>query len=55
MSEALAAHGVAVSPEALGAADPLARRDIDLGLGAAATDQRRGWGYFNLVLEHCGV
>ena len=55
VSVALAAHGVHVSPGALRAADPLARRDIDLGLGQAANDEQRGWGYFNLVLEHCGV
>jgi HAD superfamily hydrolase (TIGR01509 family) len=55
VSAALAAHGVPVTAGALGAADPLARRDIDLGMGAAASDQQRGWGYFNLVLEHCGV
>ena len=55
VSAALAAHGVLVTADALGAADPLARRDIDLGLGSAASDQQRGWGYFNLVLEHCGV
>ncbi len=55
VSAALAAHGVLVTPDALGAADPLARRDIDLGLGSAANDRQRGWGYFNLVLEHCGI
>ena len=55
VSAALLAHGVHVTPDALGAADPLARRDIDLGLESAANDQQRGWGYFNLVLEHCGV
>lgn len=55
VSAALLAYGVHVTPGALGSADPLARRDIDLGLGAAASDQQRGWGYFNLVLEHCGM
>lgn len=55
VSVALAAHGVHISPGALRSADPLARRDIDLGLGSAASDQQRGWGYFNLVLEHSGV
>jgi HAD superfamily hydrolase (TIGR01509 family) len=55
VSVALVAHGVHVSPDALRSADPLARRDIDLGLGQAANDEQRGWGYFNLVLEHCGV
>ena len=55
VSAALAARGVHITPDALRAADPFARRDIDLGLGPAANDQQRGWGYFNLVLEHCGV
>lgn len=55
VSAALAAHGVQASPEALHHADPLVRRDIDLGLGGAASDQQRGWLYFNLILEHCGI
>jgi HAD superfamily hydrolase (TIGR01509 family) len=55
VSTALAAHGVDVPAGALGAADPLVRRDIDLGLGGAASDQQRGWVYFNRILEHCGV
>jgi HAD superfamily hydrolase (TIGR01549 family) len=55
VSAALAAHGVSVTPETLLEADPLARCDIDLGLEQPASDQQRGWGYFNLVLEHCGV
>jgi HAD superfamily hydrolase (TIGR01549 family) len=52
---ALAAHGVDVSVAALLAADPLVRRDIDLGLGGAASDQQRGWLYFNRILDHCGI
>lgn len=55
VSRALAGHGVAVDPSTLAAADPLARRDLDLGLGKAATDQQRGWHYFNLVLDRAGV
>ena len=55
VSAALAAHGVEVSAGALFAADPLVRRDIDLGLGGAASDQQRGWLYFNRILDHCGV
>jgi putative hydrolase of the HAD superfamily len=55
VSAALAAHGVAVTPEALLAADPLARRDIDFGHQPAASDRERGWAYFNLVLDHCGI
>ena len=26
-----------------------------MGSRGAATDQQRGWHYFNLILEHCGV
>lgn len=55
VSETLAAHGVQVAPEALERADPLARRDIDLGVEKHSTDQRRGWLYFDLVLTHSGV
>jgi putative hydrolase of the HAD superfamily len=55
VSDALGAHGVNVTPEALRAADPFARRDIDFGHQPAASDRQRGWAYFNLVLEHCGV
>jgi hypothetical protein len=55
LSDALGAHGVHVTPEALLAADPFARRDIDFGHQTAATDRQRGWAYFNLVLDHCGV
>ncbi len=55
VSAALAAHGVAVRADALLAADPLVRRDIDLGLGGAASDRQRGWLYFSLILERCGV
>lgn len=55
VSAALAAHGVAVDAASLAAGDPLARRDLDLGLGGNASDQQRGWLYFNLVLQHAGV
>jgi putative hydrolase of the HAD superfamily len=55
VSAALGAHGVNVAAAALQAADPLARRDIDFGHQPAESDRQRGWAYFNLVLEHCGV
>lgn len=55
VSDALAAHDVLVDPGALQAADAHARRDIDLGLGGKASDQQRGWAYFNLVLRHAGI
>jgi HAD superfamily hydrolase (TIGR01509 family) len=47
---------VRVTPEALAAADPLARRKLDTGGTINATnDAGRGWLYFNLVLEAAGV
>jgi HAD superfamily hydrolase (TIGR01509 family) len=55
VSAALAAQGVEVPADALLAADPLVRRDIDLGLGGVASDQQRGWLYFNRILDYCGV
>ena len=56
VSAALGAHNVAVAPERLAAADPLARLSIDRAdLIAASTDLRRGWTYFDLVLTHAGV
>jgi putative hydrolase of the HAD superfamily len=55
VSAALAAHGVEIHAGALRDADPLVRRDIDLGLGGAASDQQRGWLYFNRILDYCGV
>jgi HAD superfamily hydrolase (TIGR01509 family) len=55
VSAALAARGVEIDAAALGDADPLVRRDIDLGLGGAASDQQRGWLYFNRIIDYCGV
>jgi putative hydrolase of the HAD superfamily len=55
VSVTLAAHGVDVAAETLERADPLARRDLDLGADKHAPDQRRGWLYFDLVLAHSGV
>jgi HAD superfamily hydrolase (TIGR01549 family) len=56
VSAALATEGIDVSAAALAAAEPLAKRDIDLSTVANATDDaKRGWLYFNRVLEHSGV
>lgn len=56
VSEALATHGVQVSPEALKAADLLARRELDdLQVIGATTDASRGWLFFDLILKHAGV
>lgn len=56
MSEALDRHGVGATPEALAAAEPLAKRALDTPeLVRTTSDHTRGWKYFNLVLEHAGV
>jgi HAD superfamily hydrolase (TIGR01509 family) len=56
VSEALARHAVTVSPEALIAADPRARRELDdMGVIGGTTDASRGWLFFDLVLTHAGI
>ena len=56
VSAALAEYGVDVSPESLAAAEPLAKRDIDHATLIGATDDsKRGWLYFNKVLQYAGV
>jgi putative hydrolase of the HAD superfamily len=53
---ALARRGVNVHVTALMAADALAKRDIDVGVTVASTnDQQRGRRYFDLVLKHAGI
>ena len=56
VSEALAAQGVTLSPEALSKADPPARRELDdQGVIGGTTDATRGWLFFDLVLAHAGT
>lgn len=56
ISDALGAHGVAVSPQAIAAAEPRAKRQLDVPeLIRHSNDAQRGWTYFNLVLEHAGI
>src|SRR4051812_40441001 len=56
VAEALSAHGVTVSPEALMRADPHARRELDdMGVIGGTTDASRGWLFFDLVLSHAGT
>lgn len=56
VSAALATEGVTVAADALAHADRQARRDIDHHAVIGATDDaKRGWLYFNKVLEHAGV
>lgn len=56
ISAALGSRGVAVAPEALAAAEPLAKRQLDLSPAIQTTnDAGRGWLYFNLILDAAGV
>jgi HAD superfamily hydrolase (TIGR01509 family) len=56
VSDALAKYGVRVAPEALKAADPHARRELDdLKVIGATTDASRGWLFFDLILKQAGV
>jgi HAD superfamily hydrolase (TIGR01509 family) len=55
VSAVLENHGVVISPEALAAAEPHAKRRLDTGdTIRRTTDQQRGWTYFNLVLIEAG-
>lgn len=54
--DALARHGVDADAAALVAAEPHAKREMDLGsLMARTNDQQRGWIYFEAVLRHAGL
>jgi len=56
ISAALAGHGVRVSPEALCAAEPHAKRALDVAsLIRHTRDSDRGWTYFNRLLERVGI
>src|SRR5690349_23486962 len=56
VSDTLARYGVSVDAAALQAADPPAKRRLDLGDTIQTTsDMQRGWLYFNLVLGEAGV
>ena len=56
VSAALAAQGVQVAPEALAAAEPHAKRRIDLpNQIRQSNDKERGWTYFNLLLAEAGI
>ena len=53
---ALDRHGVHADPRELAAAEPLAKRRLDVEKTIDATnDAARGWLYFNLVLDAAGV
>jgi HAD superfamily hydrolase (TIGR01509 family) len=56
VAEALGRHGVAVDAASLAAAEPHAKKQLDTGAAIqATTDAKRGWLYFNLVLERAGL
>ena len=56
VADALAQHGVRADAHALAAAEPHAKRRLDVGKTITATnDSSRGWLYFNLVLEDAGI
>jgi len=56
VSDALDRHGVRVAADALAAAEPQAKQQIDIGATiGTTTDQQRGWLYFDLVLTQAGV
>ena len=56
VADALVRHGATVTADALAAAEQKATRDIDDAHTIGTTDDRkRGWLYFNLVLQHAGV
>ena len=56
VSATLATHGVVVAPAALAAAEPYAKRQLDRSKTISATnDEKRGWLYFNLILEQAGT
>src|SRR5207237_1339658 len=56
ISETLARHGVQVDASRLAAAEPHAKRRMDVGATIQATDdEQRGWVYFNLILTDAGV
>jgi putative hydrolase of the HAD superfamily len=56
VSATLARHGVDVGAEQLAGAEPYAKRALDRsGTVRATNDEKRGWLYFDLILEHAGT
>jgi HAD superfamily hydrolase (TIGR01509 family) len=56
VSDALARHGVDVSPAALACAEPYARRQLDdRQVIGGTTDASRGWLFFDLILDKAGI
>jgi HAD superfamily hydrolase (TIGR01509 family) len=56
VAETLRSHGVAAEAANLRAAEARSKRELDQPpSGELATDEERGWLYFNLVLQHAEI
>ena len=56
VAAALRGQGVATEAACLRAAEAPAKRELDRPAGVGtATDEERGWVYFNLLLRHAGI
>jgi HAD superfamily hydrolase (TIGR01549 family) len=56
VADALRRHGITVSPDALAAAEPRVKFEIDQGIRhGSSTDAQRAWMYMERVLEIAGV
>jgi putative hydrolase of the HAD superfamily len=56
VADALRRHGITVSPDALAAAEPRVRFEIDQSIRqGTSTDAQRAWRYMEMVLELAGV
>ncbi len=56
VSDALARHRIDADPEALAAAEPHVKRQIDVARTVSSTsDHGRAWLYFDLILERVGI
>jgi putative hydrolase of the HAD superfamily len=56
VADTLSRHGLTISPEALAAAEPRIKHEIDLGIRHGnSTDAQRAWMYMEMVLENAGV
>jgi putative hydrolase of the HAD superfamily len=56
IEQALARQGISVTAEALGRAEPHARKQLDDGRTiGTTTDAGRGWLFFDLILERAGI
>jgi putative hydrolase of the HAD superfamily len=56
VASTLGRHGVGANPDRLRRAEPLVKKELDRAPGpGTATDEERGFYYFNLLLGHAGI